>query len=270
MKIYHAGMPMELHKCGARRVMLSFADADTGYFKYWFEQDRAADLFLDSGAHSVASRGVEISIDDYIKFCHEHASMLTSYVQLDVVGNQAATRENLEIMERAGLRPLPVYTAAAPLTELERLCERYDYIGLGGLRGREQGADGWRRGQLDASFRAARRWWPRRFHLFGIMSQWVLERYPAFTADSAAVKLSGAFGLVMAERHGRIEAIHCDDWCRRMYDPPVSDSLTGGRRDCREKSRLARDTRWRRSIVGCDWLEQYITDLWEANGVTWT
>lgn len=263
MKIYHAGHPRELHDCGVKKVMLSYADAPSKDFRFWFEADRGTAMFMDSGAHSVASGRIEeIRIADYIDFCLGHAHLLDGYVQLDVVGDAEATRVNLEHMENEGLKPLPVYTAAAPISELERLCERYDYIGLGGLRGREVlVSEGWRSQKLDSIFRVAARHWPVRFHAFGIVSQWVLERYPLYSADSASVKVGGAMGIMLVRKRGITTWDHWTVECARTGNAAIADPVVGN-----EPARMAR---WTSSIECMSWLEAYITDVWRQRGVAW-
>lgn len=90
-------------------------------------------LFLDSGAYSAFSRGEKIDIDEYIKFIQKYQNNIKIYAGLDVIGNYIETRKNLEYMESKGLKPLPTFHFGSPLSELERMIDKYDYIALGGL-----------------------------------------------------------------------------------------------------------------------------------------
>ena len=106
MKIYHAGRDTQaLYPLGLRRPLLSFADEGSNAFKFWVhERADGAEVFLDSGAHSVASRGTVIDLGEYCDYCAAHGAALETYVQLDVVGDQRQTRANLQVMEDRGLQ----------------------------------------------------------------------------------------------------------------------------------------------------------------------
>ena len=77
------------------------------------------DVFLDSGAFSAWTRGVEIDIQKYIEFIKQNQDVITVYANLDVISpgrfsmgtkeSAELTLRNQKIMEQAGLSPLPVF-----------------------------------------------------------------------------------------------------------------------------------------------------------------
>ncbi len=71
------------------------------------------DVMIDSGAHSVHNSGAEIDLDEYCTWIEENKERITRFVQLDVIGNKAATMHNLKLMRERGLDPMPVLTADA-------------------------------------------------------------------------------------------------------------------------------------------------------------
>jgi hypothetical protein len=81
------------------------------------------DIFLDSGAFSAMSQGVHIDIVDYIAFVKQNKSKLKVYANLDVIGNAEATLKNQEIMEKAGLSPLPCFHYGEDKKYLQMYCE---------------------------------------------------------------------------------------------------------------------------------------------------
>lgn len=98
------------------------------------EQKKRVELFIDSGAYSAWSQGKEIDINEYIKFIKEHEALIDVYANLDVIGDAEATWHNQMIMEKAGLKPLPVYHYGEDEKWLKRiLAKGYDYISLGGM-----------------------------------------------------------------------------------------------------------------------------------------
>jgi len=156
-------------------------------------------LFLDSGAFSAWSQGVEIDIDDYISFIKENEKYLFTYVNLDVIGDPVKTYENQKYMERAGLNPIPVFhTTMEPLSWLEKyLDEGYEYIGLGGMAG----------GTVDrlsilrildvcfATLLCHPDGIPRvKVHGFGMTSHLLMFRYPWYSVDSTSWVLTSRMG----------------------------------------------------------------------------
>lgn len=263
MRIYHAGSSTrELYGYGLRRALLSYASSGKSDFDFWVrEQVPDVEVFLDSGAFSVMQSGAEVDLGAYCDFCLQHRHKLAVYVQLDVIGDQRRTRENLELMEARGLQPMPVFTASGDLGALDELCARHDYIGLGDLKGRQMFATGWRSERLDRVFRVAERHWPVRFHAFGLIAQGPLERYPFYSADSASVTIGGANGILLGEADGQYAWTHWRDAVRRTADAAIADPVPGN------DLGSTRRARWRRSLESAGRLERYVTDLWAARGV---
>lgn len=94
-------------------------------------------LFLDSGAYSAKSKGVEIDIYKYIEFIKEYKSDITVYANLDVIGDAEATLKNQKIMESEGLTPLPCFHRGEDWKYLDYYVANYDYIALGGVAQRK-------------------------------------------------------------------------------------------------------------------------------------
>lgn len=116
-------------------------------FHYWKKQDVRElseactingvqpDLFADSGAYSAWSQGAEIDINDYANWINANKKYLGVYCNLDVVNNAEATETNQTILENQGLSPLPVWHIRSAKKVFESLCEKYNYIAIGGMVG---------------------------------------------------------------------------------------------------------------------------------------
>lgn len=118
------------------RILISYhyykdCDLDELYAKYF--RQPYPDTFLDSGAYSASTQGASISVDDYAAYAHRYSALFSVVANLDVIGDPEATARNQQALEDLGLNPLPVFHVGEPWIVLERLCERYDYIGLGGM-----------------------------------------------------------------------------------------------------------------------------------------
>ena len=77
-------------------------------------------LFLDSGAYSAWSKGIEINIDEYIEFVKKYKDNLTVYANLDDINSPEKTWENQRYMESKGLKPLPCFHYGEDVKYLKR------------------------------------------------------------------------------------------------------------------------------------------------------
>lgn len=152
-------------------------------------------VIIDSGAFTAFTTGKVINPKDYavwaIDFEKRWRSKMASleFMNLDVIGNQDGTWENQKILEKLGMRPLPIITFGVDLKHLDRALENYDYIALGGLVPYSRQKDKLKK-WLDSCFSrvmAYRRKTDilRRVHLLGITTDWVLKRYPCYSSDSS-------------------------------------------------------------------------------------
>lgn len=157
------------------------------------------ELFLDSGAFSAYTQGVEIDIQEYITFVKEHEDVLTVYANLDAIGDAVKTLENQRTMEAAGLHPLPCFHIGEDLSYLDLYIAEYDYIAIGGML-----AIGTGRAEVA---RVLDRLWAERIcgadgmpkvkvHGFGLTSLRLMLRYPWYSVDSTSWVITGRMGSV--------------------------------------------------------------------------
>jgi hypothetical protein len=109
--------------------------------------DYVAKVMLDSGAFTAWTRGAVIDVKDYIDYIKHNQQHLWTYINLDVIPpvgcslndiEEAAEQSynNLQIMKKAGLCPIPVFHYREQMTWLERLVSDGEkYICLGGTVG---------------------------------------------------------------------------------------------------------------------------------------
>lgn len=175
-------------------------------------------LMLDSGAFSVWSKGITISVDDYADFCIAHPK--TSYfVSLDVIpGSPTAQYRTAEVVESAAsqgwknyLRMLkkgvlfekliPVFHQGESFKWLEKMLDiEAPYIGLGGIQ------------QVGRA--AAIRWLktvrnyllncdgsPKvRVHGFAVNDLEVMRVFPWHSVDAASWGVRASYGSVWAPK----------------------------------------------------------------------
>lgn len=72
-------------------------------------------------------------LDNYIAHCHEFKDLYKFYVTLDIINNPEESWRITEYMESCGLLPMPVFHNGEDIHWLERMVEKYPYIGISGL-----------------------------------------------------------------------------------------------------------------------------------------
>lgn len=168
---------------------------DFEFMKKLTKEDKL-DLFLDSGAFSAYSKGVEIDIDEYAEFIRENQHILTAYANLDVIGDPVATWKNQRYLENLGLNPVPTFHYGENVKWLKKYIKRgYDHIALGGM--------------VPIGTSALRKWldkiWLKylldakgnptiKIHGFGMTVFSLMFRYPWYSIDSTTWVLQAAMG----------------------------------------------------------------------------
>lgn len=173
------------------------------YVHYYKEFSmRKVKLFLDSGAFSAWTKGVEIDIDEYIKFIKKYKKYLECYANLDVIGSAEETYKNQKYMESKGLKPLPVFHLQDKFSWLDRyLDEGYDYIGIGGIAGKST---------VGARKHFLSRVWDRitdekgypliKTHGFGMTAVNLIVQYPWWSVDSTSWLSASRLGDILVPR----------------------------------------------------------------------
>lgn len=106
--------------------------------EFFAAQPIPVDLFVDSGAFSAYTTGVQITADAYGAWLREAAPCITAAATLDVISDPVATRRNTErLQEIAGdlVHIVPAFHVGSPWAELERICATSRYVALGGAVG---------------------------------------------------------------------------------------------------------------------------------------
>lgn len=179
---------------------------------------QSARIFLDSGAFSAFTLGVQLSVSDYCEYIVrnmdilrvEDGALMASV--LDGIGDPLQTWRNQCEMEARfkqdygrDIRPLPCFHAGEDERYLEHYVANYDYITLGGMVGTSTKQlmiwldRMWDRYLTDGSGRAR-----VKVHGFGITAIPVMEAYPWYSCDSSSWIQSAAFGTVITPDHGTL------------------------------------------------------------------
>lgn len=170
-----------------------------------------AKVFLDSGAFSAYTLGVELTVKEYCDYIKtnpdivrvEDGSFMASV--LDGIGDPLQTYRNQLEMEARGVRPLPCFHAGEDERYLEHYIQNYEYITLGGMVGSSTKQlmiwldRIWENFLTDGSGRAR-----VKVHGFGITAVPIMSAYPWYSCDSSSWIQSAAFGGIVTPQWGPV------------------------------------------------------------------
>jgi hypothetical protein len=168
-----------------------------------------ASIFLDSGAFSAFTLGVDLKVSDYCEYIQRNSDIIRKEdgiamaSVLDGIGDPLQTWRNQYEMELRGVRPLPCFHAGEDERYLEHYVANYPYITLGGMVGSSTKQlciwldRMWDRYLVDGSGRAK-----VKVHGFGITAIPIMERYPWYSCDSSSWIQTAAFGSIVSPEHG--------------------------------------------------------------------
>lgn len=178
-------------------------------------------IMLDSGAHSFMMRHnkqqlnnpdwsfwktkeFKTFLEEYIKFLHTNKTSIFSYVGLDVIRNEKATREVIDYMNSCGLYPIPVIHYGASVKTLEYYLSTYDYVGFSGLskfltkRRHHIYLKDMMASTIDAHGKPC-----VKMHCFALMTPERILAYPWYSYDSTTWRKMAAYGQVTIPKTGK-------------------------------------------------------------------
>lgn len=168
-------------------------------------------VFLDSGAFSAFTKGIEVDIREYCDYIKRNMDIIENVdgalcaSVLDGIGDPLKTWQNQMAMEQMGVRPLPCFHYGEDERYLEWYIKNYDYITLGGMvpistQQLFHWLDRiWDKYLTDGSGR------PRlKVHGFGLTTQALMERYPWYSVDSSSWVQIAANGNILVPGLGTI------------------------------------------------------------------
>lgn len=154
-------------------------------------------VFLDSGAFSSFSLGVEVNIDEYAEFIKEHQDIIEMASVLDAIGDPEGTFHNQKRLEQLGVEVLPCFHFGEPLDLCKYYIDNYDYITIGGMvpipnNRLEPWLD-----EIWSKVLTDKDGYSRiKIHGFGLTSRYLMERYPWYSVDSSSWVQGAAHGNI--------------------------------------------------------------------------
>ncbi len=174
-------------------------------------RDAGMKVFLDSGAFSAWTLGVEVSVADYCDYVYKNWDIvrledgMPMASVLDGIGDAELTWQNQLEMERRGVPALPCFHFGEDEKYLERYVEQYPYITIGGMVGKPTPQLRiwldriWNKHMVDEAGQ------PKvKVHAFGVTSLSLMEEYPWYSCDSSSWVQMAAFGNIIIPGLGMI------------------------------------------------------------------
>ncbi len=270
MKLFQAIMTEEqlraAYEVDAKNILISYYFlVPAGNYRNkqklrWIMRDSL--FFLDSGAFTAHSKGVNISLIDYMRFIEENLPMIDMYTGLDDIASWKQTLKNQEIMEKQGFHPLFTFHHGEPMEILRDAIQKYDYIALGGIVGRPKKE---KLIFLDKIFNLIAKHRLIKTHIFGSHDRQLLIRYPFYSADASSDSMNAAMAMYR-DSNGSARKIISEPRNRdiKHYEALKIYYGNGLSGTTKQLSRLKNFIRHKKQI------EFEITRIWEERGVNWT
>lgn len=166
-------------------------------------------VFLDSGAFSAFTKGVDVDLPGYCEYIKENMDII--YVEdgdlcasvLDGIGDPYKTYVNQLAMEKLGVRPLPCFHFGEDERYLEFYIANYRYITIGGMVHVSTGPLKVWLDRIWEKYLTKSDGTPKlKVHGFGLTTESLMERYPWFSVDSSSWVQMAANGAILLPGYG--------------------------------------------------------------------
>jgi len=115
-------------------VVSTDSGAHSLYKEHFVVGDKiTAQARLNADYSYVKTKEFKKFLDNYVEHCLEYKDLYKFYVTLDIINNPEESWRITEYMESCGLLPMPVFHNGEDIHWLEKMVERYPYIGISGL-----------------------------------------------------------------------------------------------------------------------------------------
>lgn len=166
-------------------------------------------VFLDSGAFSAFTQGVEIDIEGYADYIRRNQDIILCASVLDGIGDPLKTYSNQFTLEKLGVNVLPCFHYGEDERYLEHYIANYPYITLGGMVPINKEQLGYWLDRIWSKYLTDKDGLPKlKVHGFGLTRVGLMQRYPWYSIDSSSWVQSARTGAIMLPDHGVIFVSH--------------------------------------------------------------
>ena len=155
-------------------------------------------IFLDSGAFSSYSLGVDVSIGAYAEFVRANQDIIEMASVLDAIGDPEGTYRNQNTLEKLGAEVLPCFHFGEPWDLCEYYVRNYEYITIGGMVPIPNNRlEPWLDELWDKVLTDKDGYSRIKIHGFGLTSRKLMEKYPWYSCDSSSWVQAAANGSIV-------------------------------------------------------------------------
>lgn len=155
-------------------------------------------VFLDSGAFSAFSLGVEVDIEAYADFVRENKDIIKMASVLDAIGDPVGTFNNQKTLERLGAEVLPCFHYGEPWDLCDYYARNYEYMTVGGMVPIPNNKLEYWLDELWSKVLTDKDGFARtKVHGFGLTSRKLMDKYPWFSVDSSSWVQAAANGSIV-------------------------------------------------------------------------
>jgi hypothetical protein len=184
-------------------------------------RDAGQTIFLDSGAFSMFTKGVDIKLEEYAEYIHANKDIWHVVSNLDdTTKTPQISYDNQKALESLGCGVQPVFHCREDERWLQRyLDEGYDYLFIGGM--------------VPETTKYLTQWldhiWenylinpdgsPRiKVHGFGLTTLSLMFRYPWYSVDSTSWVMASRMGKIFVDLPHKIQGVAISDKSPRVKD----------------------------------------------------
>lgn len=232
-------------------ILVAYPYMKPDVVNYLKEHQKDIRTLVDSGAFTAFKSGKPIQLNDYISFIKGLPFKPFNSFMLDVIGDPEKTKENYQLMLKAKLKPIPIFTRGEDISTLHEYYKTSDIVGIGGLVGTKD----------NKSFVKAimKEVGDRKVHWLGFNAKDFLAYYRPYMCDSSSWSAAVRYASCkLYDKNGNWFMVGKQDFAKR---PPkhILDLITSYGID---PHRLSKTEEWTNSGRGDRALELLTCKSW--------
>lgn len=203
--------------------------------QYYNSRDR---LILDSGAFSFMN-GKDIKVEKLDSYCKEYAEFIKKYnikhyVELDIdaiFGYKKALEYRAYLEKETGRPCIPIWHKSRGKKEFMKMCEQYDYAGIGGIAIKNITRSEWKNFKFLNKFAKSKNC---KLHAMGFTPTHDLQEFGFYSCDSSSWKAPLRFGTLSffngtkmvtkkfdkrlnPKKYRQLLALNWNEWCKYQH-----------------------------------------------------
>ena len=162
------------------------------------------EILLDSGAFSMHTKGIQITLDEYASFVKKNKHVFRGgQIALDVLEDKEQSYRNWQILRDKGADTIPVFHLQQSQDEedtsfsyLDKYLKETDYIAIGAVARLHSSQRMLAFSGLWDYLRAIGADKSHKFHILGVTAIELVSKFPWYSADSATTVKQSSFGNI--------------------------------------------------------------------------